>query len=279
MESHLVHGMPEAEYHAHDGISNSDLEWFNQSPKHYKNYKDNKGDFKPTPIMEFGTVVHHLVLTPHDPEPYVVIPTEINELSKNSKQYRDWKSNYPGRICISSEVFERASHVKDSLQSHSVANDALFSEGASEVSAFSSMAKATLLRCRIDRVPTFGNALVDLKTTHDARDGFARTAYSLGYHRKAAWYLDVYNACVPREQRKSEYVLVAVETEPPYGVMVYQFDNEAIDQGRADNHNLLNRLIECRQSNVWPGYPEEMTVLSLPNWAKSKNKIIKPWEI
>lgn len=107
-----------------------------------------------------------------------------------------------------------------------------------------------------------GGLVLDLKTCRDASQrAFGSAAYALSYHAQLVWYAD--GLGMP----DARMVLVAVESEPPHVVQVYELDEATILLGRADYREALRRLGECRASGEWPGYATQPQTLLLPRWA------------
>lgn len=114
-------------------------------------------------------------------------------------------------------------------------------------------------KIRFDKLVT-GNrpVIIDLKKT---RQGFAskqkvqKSIADYSYHIRAAFYLDVLaSAGGPIDP---PFLLVWVEEEFPYAVSVSRIDEEWIRIGRLEYRRLLNQLVSCRKSGVWPGYLDE----------------------
>src|SRR5207237_4784056 len=86
-------------------------------------------------------------------------------------------------------------------------------------------------KARPDYLPAHGRWIVDLKTAASVNPRSWRDqAYRLGYHARAAWYLDGCAAVLG--QAPEEYWFVLVEKEPPYLVSVVSFDQDALAWGR-----------------------------------------------
>ena len=119
-------------------------------------------------------------------------------------------------------------------------------------------------RARLDWIAKVG-AIFDLKTTRDAQpEAFARQSWNLAYHAQAAFYGDgVYAATGERLPS----LIVAVESEAPFAVQVYDVGAEILDAGRHAYRGWLAQLAECRATNEWPGYASGMLALQAPKWA------------
>ena len=113
------------------------------------------------------------------------------------------------------------------------------------------------------------NLIVDLKTAQDASpEAFARTAANFGYHAQAAYYLDGLRELGECDE-DAVFLFVVVEKTAPYGVAVYNLDEEALDAGRTVYQRAWQTMRQCRASNNFPGYSASRNIetLSLPRWA------------
>lgn len=62
-------------------------------------------------------------------------------------------------------------------------------------------------------------------------------------------------------------MIVAVENDDPYDVVVYDVPQESIDAGRKAYRGWLAQLATCREKNEWPGYATGRQLLLPPRWA------------
>lgn len=100
-----------------------------------------------------------------------------------------------------------------------------------------------------------GGALVELKSARSSRpEKFVRDAQWNGYHAQLAWYLDGVAASGREPPRRA--AIVAVESNPPYPVTVFELTATAIEIGRRLWRGWLERLLVCQESNTWPGYTD-----------------------
>lgn len=124
------------------------------------------------------------------------------------------------------------------------------------------------LKCRPDIITANGMVMPDLKTTDDVSEvGFGRTIAQRRYHVQAAIYLDImswlYALLAPRY-----FCFIAAQNRRPYDVAVHWLDDDIIAIGRALYQRDLARLIECRNTNRWPGADNgEVIKAVLPGWA------------
>jgi hypothetical protein len=153
----------------------------------------------------------------------------------------------------------------DALSQNTLAME-LLSEGEAEVSAFAlDEPTGVLRRGRFDWLaPTI---LSDYKTAASANpDGFDRTAFNLGYHMQAAWYLDLASDL---DHPAQAFAFIVQEKDPPYLVSVCELDRDALALGRERNRQALEVFRDCSASGIWPGYQADGTfsTISLPRYA------------
>jgi hypothetical protein len=178
--------------------------------------------------------------------------------------------NYGGkRLVKTAERFKK----------HPLAADIL-GDGKSEVSVFApfNYGGTILRKARMDWVPT-GTALVDFKTSMDIspkgvgkRDEFAQSIYDYDYDMQAAYYLDLWNAANPNDQ-KNAFVFVAldwVDDLELVGIRTMQADAKVFKSGRDKYLEAITKFIEYTTTGAIPGYPENIDVVSIPEWAGKK---------
>ena len=138
-----------------------------------------------------------------------------------------------------------------------------------------------LCKGRLDGLSAELKTIIDLKTCNDASpEAFARKVWDYGYHRQAAMYL---RGATANGIDVKHFVIIAVETEPPYAVACYTLTErtpsalgrmgDSLSPAEYGNHQLL-RLLDlyehCQLTGKWEGYPAEVQPLMLPGWAMGK---------
>lgn len=260
-----------AEYHANDAIGSTLLKSIhNKSLYHAINQ-----EFKSTPAMELGTLVHQLVLEPESFKKENAIGPEVR---RNSKEWKAFEEENEGKKLFKPSEIQEALGIVESLKKHPIASRVL-TGGEAEYSYFSQDPETGLLcKCRPDYFN--GGALIDLKTTSDASfEGFSRQIGNLGYHIQAAFYLDVFNRAMGTTL--NEFFFVAVETSAPYAVAVYKLDEAHIEAGRGAYRSALNtyaKYLEEKMNNpeadLLYGYPCEIQTIQVPYWMLDKIKAV-----
>lgn len=110
-------------------------------------------------------------------------------------------------------------------------------------------------------------AIIDLKSAEDAsEEGFKRAMARDGHHLRAAWYS---NGLVLAEGGDPwDYIFIVVEKSDPYLVGVYQCDDRAMEWARRLIHKALSEIKLARETNVWPGYAQGSSKISLPSFVE-----------
>jgi hypothetical protein len=124
-------------------------------------------------------------------------------------------------------------------------------------------------RFRLDWMPdTDGGRLIvpDYKTCPSASPESIRKAVAnFGYFMQDPWYRDGLAALDVAED--IAFVFIFQEKTPPYVVTVVELDDEAVRLGRMRNDQALQVFRECTATGVWPGYADDVELISLPRWA------------
>tara|TARA_R110000851_G_scaffold100026_3_gene215443 strand:+ start:1469 stop:2614 length:1146 start_codon:yes stop_codon:yes gene_type:complete len=183
----------------------------------------------------------------------------------NASNYVKYLDHVGNKTIATDTELELARDIKASVMTHPTASK-LLSSGRPEVSIFwEDTETGYQCKSRIDWI--HNDYLVDLKTTGDASlEEFSRSIAKFGYHRQNAMYFDGYEQ-VNGAPAKG-FIFIAVETKPPHAVGVYNLDLDGVAQGRTEYKELLGDFKQCKQSQVWPAYSEQVETIELPRWYK-----------
>ena len=270
--------MTNEEYHAdRTAISSSGLKLMAKSPKHLFCSRLEKKE--PTDAMKFGTLVHTVTLEPGLVDSmYCVMPDGLDKRTKEGKAFwAEFQEKSAGKEVVKEDDMKAAMLMAESVLEHPSAALIRLDIGEPECTIFwdEDLGDGVIVRCkaRLDWfVEPHGVTLplgliTDLKTTKDAGDGFQKDAYNLGYFIQAAFYCRGFMALYGLTERPP-FTFIAVEKEPPYGVVSYQADAEFLDIGWKECERLLRIYAECMNTDTWPCYSTEIKPLSMPKWAK-----------
>lgn len=261
----LVHDMSDAEYHADPipggSLSSSGARRILEAPAkfHYdRTHQRHSDDF------DFGHVAHKLVLGVGADVVVVDAPDWRTKEAKAAKA----EARSAGHSPILAKDYEAAVSMDAAVKAHPIAG-AVLAKGAPEVSAFWRRGGISM-RARYDWLTEVSGrpCIVDYKTTTDAsNEGFAKQVANHGYHQQNAWYVDGYKCAVDPESNPA-FLFIAQEKWPPYIVNVIELDPFAVAIGRARNERAIEVYRRCTETGYWPGYSDDIEMISLPRWAE-----------
>lgn len=267
-------GLSAVEYFDDPALNHSTKKRIRPTPAHLKAYVDELAYEPPSAGMILGTLVHHAILTGDLAWPQLALkPSSIDFRSSLGKEWRA-AQEAAGKIIVTPAEFDALCNGVQNALTHPLLSTVL-QAGDPEVSCFTVDPEHEDLpvKCRIDFVPSSGNALLDLKTTarQATAEDFAKTIADYEYHCQAAWYLDIWNRLHPDDPR-TEWVFAVFETSgPPHAIAVYSLSQDAIHIGRERNRADLDVYLGCLKTGCWPGYQcSPIPVIDLPRWAKPR---------
>lgn len=236
-----------------DYLSASALKAFAKSPNHYLDYVQRK--FEPSTEMKLGTLVHLLILEPKEFDNRYVVAPHINLRTKAGKaEMEQIQKENEGKEVIKLDFLLDAQHIVSKANANPTFRQLMETEFVAEQKVDGDIFGFPFTS-RID-LETEG-FVYDLKTTKDASpEGFMRAAHNLGYHIQAVIY---------RKLTGKKFRWVAIETQAPYNVAVYQQSEEAFMRVEAQVGNLVEAF------KAWDGtpkgYTDKVLELDLPRWA------------
>src|ERR1043166_7791640 len=202
--------------------------------------------------FDIGVAAHLAVLEPERQADSIVLIEAGDYRTTKAREARD-AARAAGKVPLLLYQFDIVRAIAGSIRAHPIASEA-FRGGEAEITLIWPDSETGVpCKARPDYLPAHGRWLVDLKTALSANPRNRRDqAYRLGYHARAAWYLDGAKAVLG--QMPEEYWFVIVEKEPPYLVSVVSFDNDALAWGRIGNRKACERFAISAAHNGWPGY-------------------------
>ena len=196
--------------------------------------------------------------------------------TKAAREARD-AAYAEGKTPLLPKEYQQIQEMAAAVKAHPVAGH-IFKpgEGLAEQSLFW-MDPATKVRCRarLDWLPTprKGKRLIvaDLKSARSvAPRDLAKSIHEYGLHQQDDFYR---RAC--RElgigNEKTSFVFVFVAKTPPYLVTVVELDAEARRIGKERNDQALKVYANCMETGHWPGFSDDIEVLSLPAYAERQH--------
>lgn len=252
----LARGLPAELYHKHPAISRSTAEKILRSPAHYQHALANPTE--ETDAMALGTRIHSALLEPETFWPSVVVWTGGR---RASKEWDAFKARHDGKEIITVAEEMHLLQITEAFKAHPISE--AMAGGEAESSLFWQCPRTGLERkARLDCYKD--DIVFDLKSTWSAAtEDFSQSIQKYRYYRQAAWYCDGFEAVLGRKPRR--FVLVAVETKPPYGIHPFVLDNTYLEIGARDNARALDLIAHYTKLGEWPSYDPDPTVIFAPH--------------
>lgn len=264
--------LPSEDYFAVTAANASSLKAARKSLAHMLMPREHKAAF------DLGHAVHALILEGGEAfrERVAIRPKEFRDYrSKDARAWRD-EQQANGLTVLTHDEAELVKFVAKRVMAEGSASRSLL-----EMSPSRDDREVTYIwnddeydvpcKCRWDLLASdeHGTIGVDLKTTRDAyADDFVRGVVRYGYDLAAAHYREGFRAIEGRDI--DAFVIIAVEVEQPYGVAVYQLNEEWLDLGAHKRDLALEVWAEWFHSGMptdVPVYSNHIQQLEMPRWA------------
>jgi len=284
----IIKDMPEVEYHARPEVSKHDLDMIRRAPLYYRYKKDNPEP--PDEEMNFGSLVHLAILQPHLLESSVAFlpddaPNRVSDRNRNAKKPSDatiaaciwwdeWNEANAGKQIMKPEAFEKVLGIQKSIMSNPATAVYFKGEQLREASLFWERAvkwkdatgsrRTGVVKCRARLDNLKFCEIADIKTCGDAsRSGFVKDIAKRRYAHQGEHYIDGAKACGYNIQ---SFVMIAVETSPPYLCAAHALGESSIEIARAENLRDLGIYAKCQDSGVWPNMKNFNQPIECPIW-------------
>lgn len=248
----MMRAMSFVEYRALPGVNWSSLKHLRRSPLHYRHAQ--LAPEKPiTDAMALGSATHCAMLEP------MQLPLTVAVWEGGRRAGKEWDSfceANANRIILRIEDYQRAVDIGAAVRRHELAGAILSSGQAERVATWTDTATGLACRARIDWQPT-AMSLLDLKTARSIdKHKFAGACWAYGYFHQLAHYRNGIAAQSGHAPEAIGVLLIAVESEPPHDVAVYQPDADTMAQAAKEVSDLLALLKTCKELDKWPGAHE-----------------------
>jgi hypothetical protein len=252
----------QVDYDAIDAVNFSTLKYLAESPLHYAYRLEQP--VKSTPAMELGTAVHMAILEPKRFDCEYAI---YRGKTRAGDKWKEFVEAHGDQEILKVDEHEAVLAMRTAAHQDKLAARYL-GMGEPEVTlVWVDKPSGILCKGRLDFLSaSVPDVCVDIKTTSSVAPGLFQTNYAkLHYHVQAAFYGDGYETLTGRPLY---HKCVCIETKAPHDVVVYNVIGDVLEHGRATYRELLERLVQCRETKEWPGYGAgtELT-LRLPAWA------------
>ena len=249
--------MTNAEYHATDAISSSDVKIVHsKSLAHWK-----AKVYKSSTVFDIGTCCHAMVL--EDGKGMVRGPE-----NRRGKAWTDLyeEAQASGETLLTAGDYDLARNVADSVLFHPAGQRMAGDTTVNEASFFATDPTTGLkIKCRPDSYWDAKGVIYDLKTCQDASPkGVSKDIISYNYALQSAFYLHtMVCAGYPAEQ----FVFVNVEKSAPYAISTNILSPEYLAWGKQKMHETLDKIALANEAQRWEtGFSDTTNVVVLPRW-------------
>jgi hypothetical protein len=240
----LVHGMSDADYHAHPAIGSTSAKKLIESPALFDYERDMPID---TAALRMGRLFHALALgTPHD--------CIVKDWDARTKEGKARAAEVEAMdVTVISQADWDTAHAMAKAVKAKVGH--LLTDGEAEVAAFAEI-DGIPVKAKADWLRSDG-IIVDLKSTAKKPNPVGRRTWWIckdyHYHLSAAWYLDVFRAA---GHDVRGFLLIFVSKTPPYLVSVGELSAEREAEGRDMGAHAREIFRDCTASGVWPEWAD-----------------------
>lgn len=261
METGVFYNLGDSEYRKIDALNASLLKQFRRSPLHALTALTQPS--LPSKAMQLGTAVH-LALLEHDRYLHELQIGPSND--RRTKAWQEWDAVTLSPLKLTPEESLSVEKIRESIRNKlsGTALKLLTGKGTNEASVvWCDVRTGTYCKARADRITRIGKqpVLIELKTARDASPrAFARACREFSYDIAAAWYLRGFGLMLPEVPER--LIFVAVETEPPYAVGVYELPEIALQRAAEECERYLHEYTACVATRSWPGYTDDVVTLN-----------------
>jgi exodeoxyribonuclease VIII len=218
-----------------------------------------------TPQMALGTLFHLLVLQPWLFDEVAVLYHGV----KSGKRWKHFQERMLShQLAVTPDQIDTLNDMLEGLHRNQKAVELLQLKGEVEKSiVWQDATYGFLCKARIDKLIPQIETVVDLKTCQSAEpEAFSRAIFNYKYHWQARWYLNGMNS-FQEDVFYRNFVIIAVENNPPYGTAVYRIEDNALGVAADDIRRILHKYNKAREDKTWSCYPEKVIDITLPAWA------------
>lgn len=261
----FVYGMPYEEYAAVDALNGSTIVEMRKSPMKYKHNRENP---KPTtPALFLGTLMHRMILEPHLDNEIAVWGVEEEQKTRRGGVWEAFRIANEGKIILTIPEFNSVEGVAVGVLNNEPIRQYAHAEGPTEVCMFwRDPLSGRRMKARLDKLIPSTDTIFDLKSTRDCQSfKFGAQSYALGYHIKAALYMEGYQTLTGLLPK---FRIGAIEKVAPFESVTFRITPDVFAQGWDELHSLIRKIEECEKSGDWPAEHPEETDLLLPAWTQ-----------
>lgn len=248
------------EYSAIQAVNHSFLVDMDQkSPMHAK-YIRAMGGRDDTQALMMGRALHLALLEPTKFDTEIMAIPDVDRRTKVGRiAWQNFQRAAAGKITLEPGEMTRCREMAQAILKHESARELFKNKGVNEMTmVWKDRITSVLCKGRVDRWTTFEKTpcLMDLKTCRDVKERkFQSSMVDYGYNLQSAFYLMGAETLQPIQSGRAQRVFMwlAVESDGPFDVGVFQADTKILEHGVMKLRELLKTYKQCRETGVWPG--------------------------
>lgn len=280
-------GESSADYHDSGAVGSHKLADFVRSPLLYyrRHISKEAPPAKSSDSKEFGLFFHALALEGESvaESRHIILPNDApdrpTEKMRNAKKQSDssrerceWWDEFnlraAGKIITTQADSDLAWRMVEAVRAKPLAVEFL-KRGVPEVTFRKKMSSFSV-QCRCDWWDEVGDEhgrplIIDVKTI-DSLDDFDRQYLKFGYYKQDALYRLVVNATLELGTIFPRFLFLVCEKNEPFQVAIREPDAIAYQIGTTEIMRDLTRLKACYDNGDFPGEPNVIQPVSLPDW-------------
>lgn len=257
-------GLTNAQYQAIPALSYSGLKEFSKTPAHYQAYL--RREREETASQRLGTLVHMLTLEPRR----ALLEIEKIEGNRNANDVkaRIKAAQAEGKYVCKTDEFDQACRMRDGLLARESVREILeHPGGVPEISiVWTDPETGIQMKCRPDwSIPDEG-IILDLKYFSDLDDrAIEKQMHRMKYYWQAAHYLT--GLMHVRGKPSTKFFHAFVMDDDPYLAKEVVLTDPNLEKAEFEMRPHYELYAKCVKENQWPGYPQGIVPIALPDWA------------
>lgn len=231
---------------------------------------------EPTSAMEFGTLVHKLILG----EGSSVVCVNADSWKSSIARAQREEARAAGKLAVLVLDLDEAVKIAAAFVAQYPRDEQLlFNRGESErvivieqPNHKTGEQQSVYARGMLDRtlIDTANNAarIWDIKTCADASpEAIERTIYERHYDMQMMCYEWLLGVAVPSVRDRITTQLIFIESSAPYSVVPVELDSMFRQIGRSKLGRAWDSWCQCCATGIWPSYTDKVITLGPPTWA------------
>ncbi len=208
--------------------------------------------------QELGSTVHALVLGQRADRPVVCFPGKV----RSGKVWEAFEAENPTATIVTSATWALAERIAGSVLRNPTAIEYMTGAQFEMPLAWDDGG----VPCSTSGVDIVGGGRIgDLKTANSTHiEKFQRAAFGYSYHCQMAFYRR--GAIAKGIDVSRGMFILAVETVPPFEVVVHDLDAELVDLAEKTVSLWLEKFRVYRESNQWPPRAQSSVLWTVPTW-------------